>query len=368
MRQRRMPATRAAVVGGALAALVTTGVTFQTANASEAGRHPGVRTLSATAAGKLFSVLDRELGADAAGSYYDAGARTLVVDVVSDRAARTVREAGALARRVSHSQHVLDAARATLAARAALPGTSWVVDPVTNKVVITADSTVRGAALRRLGEVVRGLGDRAALRRSPGRFRPFIQGGDAITGTTGDGLSGRCSLGFNVVKDGAPYFLTAGHCTSEISTWKDSSGATLGTDAGSVFPGHDYGLVKYASADTPHPSEVDLYDGSSQQITGAGEATVGMAVTRSGSTSHVHSGTVTGLDVTVNYAGSPGGTVNGLIQTDVCAEPGDSGGSLFSGSTAVGLTSGGSGDCTSGGETFFQPVTDALSAFGVQIG
>ncbi|WP_435834852.1 hypothetical protein [Streptomyces antibioticus] len=36
--------------------------------------------------------------------------------------------------------------------------------------------------------------------------------------------------------------------------------------------------------------------------------------------------------------------------------------------SAVGLTSGGSGDCTSGGETFFQPVTEALSATGTQIG
>src|SRR4029079_19040209 len=95
-------------------------------------------------------------------------------------------------------------------------------------------------------------------------------------------------------------------------------------------------------------------------------ATVGQKVTRRGSTTQVHSGTVTGLDATVNYGN--GDIVNGLIQTDVCAEPGDSGGSLFSGDTAIGLTSGGSGDCTSGGETFFQPVTEGLSAFGAPIG
>ena len=77
-------------------------------------------------------------------------------------------------------------------------------------------------------------------------------------------------------------------------------------------------------------------------------------MTRSGCTTQVHDGTVTGLDATVNYGN--GDIVNGLIQTDVCAEPGDSGGSLFDGDTALGLTSGGSGDCTSGGETFFQPV------------
>ena len=34
---------------------------------------------------------------------------------------------------------------------------------------------------------------------------------------------------------------------------------------------------------------------------------------------------------------------------------------------AFGLTSGGSGDCTSGGVTYFQPVVEALNAFGVYI-
>jgi streptogrisin D len=58
-----------------------------------------------------------------------------------------------------------------------------------------------------------------------------------------------------------------------------------------------------------------------------------------------------------------------LIQTTVCAEPGDSGGPLFTDSgDAVGLTSGGSGDCDNGGVTFFQPVTTALEAVGATIG
>ena len=42
----------------------------------------------------------------------------------------------------------------------------------------------------------------------------------------------------------------------------------------------------------------------------------------------------------MNY---PQGTVTGMIRTTVCAEPGDSGGALFAGNTALGLTSGGSG-------------------------
>jgi streptogrisin B len=49
------------------------------------------------------------------------------------------------------------------------------------------------------------------------------------------------------------------------------------------------------------------------------------------------------------------------------AEPGDSGGPLYDGTKALGLTSGGSGDCKSGGTTFFQPVREAANAYGVTV-
>ncbi|MBO0515977.1 S1 family peptidase, partial [Streptomyces beijiangensis] len=265
------------------------------------------------------------------------------------------------ARIVQNSLKELTSARQTLTDKASIGGTSWAIDPVSNKMVVTADRTVSGAELTRLSGVVKGLGSTAVLKKSAGEFKPLIGGGDAIWGS-----GGRCSLGFNVVKGGEPYFITAGHCTEAITSWSDSQGGSeIGANAASDFPGHDYGLVKYTSG-TAHPSEVNLYNGSTQAITKAGEATVGMAVKRSGSTTQVHGGTVTGLDATVNYGN--GDIVNGLIQTDVCAEPGDSGGSLFAGDTAIGLTSGGSGDCTSGGETFFQPVPAALAAFGATIG
>ncbi|MGY4744922.1 S1 family peptidase [Streptomyces sp. ATMOS53] len=360
MKHRRIPRRRAVMAGAGVAALVAAGVSFQTANAGEPAKTPQPATLSVLAAGKLASTLGEALGVDAAGTYYDARSKSLVVNVLDEGDAKTVEAAGAKARLVENSLAELTGARTTLKTDATIPGTAWVTDPTANKVVVTADRTVSDAAWAKLAKVVDGLGKVAELQRTKGEFKPFIAGGDAITGG-----SGRCSLGFNVVKGGEPYFLTAGHCTDAISTWSDSSGAQLGANEVSSFPGNDYGLVKYTS-DVDHPSEVDLYNGSAQRITGAAGATVGMKVTRSGSTTHVHSGTVTGLDATVNYGN--GDIVNGLIQTDVCAEPGDSGGSLFSGSSAIGLTSGGSGDCTSGGETFFQPVTEALSATGTQIG
>ena len=161
------------------------------------------------------------------------------------------------------------------------------------------------------------------------------------------------------------FFLTAGHCGNLAATWYSNSARTavLGTRVGSSFPGNDYALIKY-TANVTHLGVVDTYNGTTQDIQRAGTPTVGQTVYRSGSTSHVHSGTVTQLNATVTY---PEGSVSGMIRTTVCAEGGDSGGSLYSGTTAYGLTSGGNGNCTSGGTTYFPPVTEALSAYGVAV-
>ncbi|MFI0981541.1 S1 family peptidase [Streptomyces sp. NPDC021093] len=362
MKHRRIPKRRAAAVGTAVVALVATGITFQAANASEGvAPAPTLKSLSVASAGQLASSLTKQLGTDVAGSYYDAKAKSLVVNVTDEAAAETVRTAGGKARIVQHTLAELKSARTALAGRASIPGTSWATDPVSNKIVVTADRTVKGAALAKLNKAVEELGSKVRLKHSKGEFKPLVAGGDAIYGA-----SARCSLGFNVTKGGEPYFLTAGHCTADIKSWSDKQGGSeIGTTADSKFPGNDYGLVKY-TGDTPHPSEVNLYNGSAQAITKAGDATVGQKVTRSGSTTQVHDGEVTGLDATVNYGN--GQVVNGLIQTTVCAEPGDSGGALFAGDTALGLTSGGSGDCSAGGETFFQPVPAALAATGTEIG
>ncbi|MFP3992725.1 S1 family peptidase [Streptomyces sp. E11-3] len=360
MKHRRIPKRRAAMAGAGVAALVAAGVTFQTANANQSPEVPEVKTLSVAAAGKLAATLDADLGTDTAGTYYEAKSKTLVVNVLDETAAREVREAGGKARVVANSLADLKRARTELTDQATIPGTSWATDPTTNKVVVTADSTVKGADWAKLSKVVEGLGGKAELKKTEGEFEKFIAGGDAILSG-----GGRCSLGFNVVKDGEPHFLTAGHCGSSGSAWTDQQGAALGTMVASDFPGNDFALVKYDSG-VDHPSAVNLYNGSSQEITQAGAATVGQQVTRSGSTTRVNSGEVTALDATVNYGN--GQVVTGLIQTTVCAEPGDSGGSLFADSTALGLTSGGSGDCTSGGTTFFQPVPEALQEFGAEIG
>ena len=221
-----------------------------------------------------------------------------------------------------------------------------------------------GDKWNRLESTVESLGSgMATIKKSAGTFRTFASGGDAI-------FSGgsRCSLGFNVTAgDGSPAFLTAGHCGVAAEQWSDAQGGQpIATVDQSVFPGEgDFALARYDDPATAAPSEVDLGD-QTLPISRAAEATVGQEVFRMGSTTGLADGQVLGLNATVNY---PEGTVTGLIQTNVCAEPGDSGGSMFTrDGLAVGLTSGGSGDCASGGETFFQPVTTALAAVGATLG
>jgi hypothetical protein len=248
----------------------------------------------------------------------------------------------------------------SLSENATIPGTAWQTDP-DGRIIVSYDDTVTGAKLAQLTGVTKQFGSRVTLEKMPGKLTKYIAGGDAIYGG-----QYRCSLGFNVRSGSTYYFLTAGHCGNIASSWYANSAKTtlLGTTYGSSFPGNDYAIVKYSSSYTNHPGTVDLYNGSSQDITSAGNATVGQAVKRSGSTTGVHSGSVTGVNATVNYAE---GTVTGLIKTNVCAEGGDSGGALFAGTKALGLTSGGSGNCSSGGTTYFQPVTEALSRYGVSV-
>ncbi|ROP54169.1 streptogrisin B [Streptomyces sp. PanSC9] len=241
--------------------------------------------------------------------------------------------------------------------KADVPGTAWAVDAKTNRVVVTVDSTVSKAEIAKIKEQAAGNAGALTIKHTAGKFNKLITGGDAIYGG-----SYRCSLGFNVHSGSTYYFLTAGHCGEVASTWYSNSGHTtvLGTNVGYSFPGNDFALVRYTNSSVAHPSAV-----GSQTISRAATPSVGTTVYRRGSTTGTHSGRVTALNATVNYGG--GDVVYGLIQTTVCAEGGDSGGPLYSGSTAYGLTSGGSGNCSSGGTTFFQPVTEALSYYGVTL-
>ncbi|WP_433325856.1 S1 family peptidase [Spirillospora sp. CA-294931] len=307
--------------------------------------------------GSLAARLADQLGARSAGSYVSGG--KLVVTVSDADAAAQVRRAGAVPKSVARSGAALSKVTADLGRTARIVGTAWAVDAATNQVVVSYDETVTGKKLAKVRSAAARHGGAVRLEKLSGTLSKRIAGGQAIYGG-----GSRCSLGFNVRSGTTYYFLTAGHCTNIASTWSQSGGTVLGSRSGSSFPGNDYGIVRYTNTSVSKPGTVYLYGSGSQDITSAGDAYVGQSVRRSGSTTGVRSGSVTGLNATVNYAE---GSVYGMIRTNVCAEGGDSGGSLFAGTTALGLTSGGSGNCSSGGTTFFQPVKEALSRYGVSV-
>ena len=61
--------------------------------------------------------------------------------------------------------------------------------------------------------------------------------------------------------------------------------------------------------------------------------------------------------------------IYGLIRTNICAEPGDSGGPLYVAATGaiLGILSGGTGNCTAGGTTYYQPIAEVLAAYGLTL-
>jgi len=369
---KRAPKTKIIIGAAAAAAVVGAAIVLPNANASQDKKSEAIdakpKAFNSDSASDAIARLASSLGEAFGGAWYDKDQQQVIVNVIGDNnnvEVAAVKSAGAVPKAAKNSMKSLKAAEATLKKKATMAGTAWAINPKTNKLQVTADSTVKGAKWDTLESTVKSLGaDMADVKRSAGTFKTFAEGGDAIFGG-----GSRCSLGFNVTTDsGDPGFLTAGHCGVAAEEWSETQdGAPVATIQDATFPGTgDFALATYDDAATDAPSTVNTGDGNKVNITEAAEASVGQEVQRMGSTTGLNGGSVTGLNATVNYAE---GSVSGLIQTDVCAEPGDSGGSLFTeDGKAIGLTSGGSGDCTAGGETFFQPVTTALEAVGATIG
>jgi streptogrisin C len=302
--------------------------------------------------------LRRSLGASYAGAWFDKSTRKMTVGVTTSAAADRVRAAGAEPKMVARSSAALDAAKSRLdrvAGRAAGAASGWFVEASTNSIVVVARPGKEAAAKA----AVNGTGiARDAVRvvssnESP-RLLIDVRGGDAYFIDN----QFRCSVGFSV--EGG--FVTAGHCgavgasTSGPAEPGSNDQVAQGTVTASSFPGDDWGVVETNDDWTP-TATVATTDQGVVPVAGSEEAPVGAAICRTGSTTGTRCGEVEAKNATVVY---PEGTVTGLTRTNVCAEGGDSGGSWISGDQAQGVTSGGSGDCTVGGTTFFQPITEIL--------
>ncbi|OLZ66103.1 serine protease [Streptomyces amritsarensis] len=310
-------------------------------------------------AGATAARLRDRLGAAFAGAWVD-GADSAVLTVATTRAADTaaIRAAGARAELVPRALADLDGAKAALD-RAAGPATPVrYVDPRSNTLVV--EETEAGAAARLLAATGTDAALVTVVRTAEGP-RPLydLRGGDAYYMNG----SGRCSVGFPVTRGTVHGFATAGHCGRAGTTTTGFNRVAQGSFQASVFPGSDMAWVA-ANANWSSTPFVKGSGGANVQVAGSVLQPVGASVCRSGSTTGWHCGTIQQHNTSVTY---PEGTISGVTRTTVCAEPGDSGGSYISGSQAQGVTSGGSGNCSSGGTTFFQPLNPILSAYGLTL-
>ncbi|MGC9475038.1 S1 family peptidase [Streptomyces sp. WG4] len=296
------------------------------------------------------------------GSWFDAGRGRLTVAVTSDASPTTVRAVaatGAQVRTVEHSARRLDAAKNRIDRLDAPAGvSSWHVDPAANSVVVDVVRGERGDNdVRHFLEQAREAGPVTVrtVASAPSTFAAGTVGGDPYyTGNV------RCSIGFSVHGG----FVTAGHCGGAGAAVRGWDGSHIGTFQGSSFPGDDYAWVSVGSGWWTVPVVLGWGTVSDQLVRGSNEAPVGASICRSGSTTHWHCGTVLTKNETVNYSQ---GAVHQMTKTSVCAEGGDSGGSFISGDQAQGVTSGGWGNCSSGGETWFQPVNEILNRYGLTL-
>lgn len=331
----------------------------------QAGLAPGdvrERLAAESGAAGISSTLADALGSSFAGAWFEPGSPDLVVATTDRAAAQRIREAGAVPRVVSLDLLTLNSVMDVLNSRSdSVPDavTGWYVDPVTNSVVVSATDPAAGE---------RFAGGQPGVRIERAAARPLpladLRGGEGIAAES-QGAS--CSIGYSVFSGSTRYILTAGHCTQLGGIWYGSDGTAIGPVVRSSFPEDDFGLIEVTSPSYRTTSAVDTPDGP-LAITGTAPSPVGSSVCRSGATTGYRCGTVEAVNETVNYG--RGDVVNGLSRTNVCAEPGDSGGPYFTGSQAQGTLSGGSGSCfisLFGSETFFQPIEEALSAYDVHL-
>lgn len=254
-------------------------------------------------------------------------------------------------------------------------GTAWNVDPATGKVLVSVDETVSAREIRHIRRTAGELAGALEFERIPGELEtaaelretaaetayetePFVKGGEYIYG-----IDTKASLGFNAAYNGGDYFITAGHCTNDVSRWYLDPTLTtyIGPTVASSYPGNDYGIVRYDNSTIPRPGTVRC--GQNEiDITGSVEPRVGMPFSIAGY--NCRAATVQALNVTVNLAD---GIVHGLFRSNACAAPSDSGAASFTGNLALGLLSVGSTSCTTGGITYWQPVNEVLTAYGLTL-
>lgn len=315
------------------------------------------------------------------GAYFTGDGVLVVQAQAGSAAANDATAAGLQVRTPRHGEERLTTLTAELARSL---GTRYRVvsvapDVEADQVVVT----VQGEVDPGLSQALDAHGDAVVVRTgAANRAQASVSGGDQIINDGGSS----CSAGFPAkTSSGRKVMIWAGHCLEGGKTFTTRTGDQIGTFGASAFTSYDgaadrdIGAVLMDSSDTM-TTRVNGYGKTvSQADKGPWKAPVGTDLCKSGATSGITCGKVTGYNASVNYSDESGQTVasvSGLATSTVCTAPGDSGGAYVSGGYAVGMTSGGpsgqrctfNGGVIPGASSYFQPVNDALSYYGLTYG
>ncbi|KZO59486.1 peptidase S1 [Dietzia maris] len=179
---------------------------------------------------------------------------------------------------------------------------------------------------------------RRAIQSVPAPAGPVV-GGTAYQVRVPDGVL-ECSTGFNGELDGKPVVVTAAHCAGADGTRAAlADGEEFGTMTGTQREGVDTALIAVDedAADRFRTNLVGTGDGSTQAIVGTAAPVVGQKACKTGFRTGFSCGTISQVGAQIDVAGTR--TIEGAFTVDLCALPGDSGGVVFSGDRALGISS-----------------------------
>lgn len=234
------------------------------------------------------------------------------------------------------------------------------IDVVNNSIAVRVDNVVGGLQLPNFLAPARIVTMPNPLAAEPlgtttdvaGELpRNALAGGDSYASSSDNGGL-RCSLGFNATNGaGEIVNVTAGHCDPnraaagtpdasvvyELGAF-DAVGARLGTFAKTSLDNHDYAIIRVGD------DQRDRFDNNIVRIPGQtplaidGIATpvVGAPVCKSGARTGFSCGVVDAVDQSVEVGDRK---LNDAFSVTICALPGDSGGTIVTGSKALGVSS-----------------------------
>ena len=177
-----------------------------------------------------------------------------------------------------------------------------------------------------------------AVQSAPAPAGPLV-GGTAYRVNVPGGII-ECSTGFNGELDGKPVVITAAHCGGADGTRAAlADGEEFGTMTRTTREDIDTALIAIDDdvADRFRTNLVGTGPDTTQEIVGTADPVVGQKACKTGFRTGFSCGTISEVGAPIDVAGSR--SISNAFTVDLCALPGDSGGVVFSGDRALGISS-----------------------------